>query len=302
MDGVALLASGIVMGIWRPCRRFEGRAPRFAVALLLLSAASVWVGGFAVAVEFAARSGDALTACGVVWQQLLAGQLEWWRTLPLAAWFVLFPVRACAELLRHQIRNSVVAKAASQAGVPLSGFDAVAVHALGTPAVTVGLLNPRVVVDAQFWRDATPLDRAVVMAHERSHVRGRHALIEAAATFFIAPLRPVPAAADVYECVRRHLEALADDGAVRTHGHEAVGMAVGHVALQAYPPAGLGATGACVWRVQRLLAPTRASRRRDVVVMVGMVIMMVLMLASTGADAAHALGPVTGADFCPVSA
>ena len=66
--GAMLLLSGLVMVAWRPCRSREGRAPRVAIALLLLSAATIWLGSFSLAVALAA--GDAaggLEACGVVW-------------------------------------------------------------------------------------------------------------------------------------------------------------------------------------------------------------------------------------------
>lgn len=302
MGGGMLLVAGLVVAMWRPCRALEGRAPRAAVALLLLSATAIWLGAFAVAVRLAVPSGDTWTACGMLWQQIVAGQLEWWRMLPLAVWIVAFPGRASAAPIRHHVHARHFQRGLQTAAIQNASHDVMAVDGLSTPAVTVGILTPRVLVDAAFWESATPLERDVVVAHERTHAKGRHALIEAAATFLIAPFRPLNAAADLYECVRRHLEALADDGAVRAHGREAVGRAVGRIALQAYPATGLGATGACVWRVKRLLAPTRRSRTRDCAVMAAMVAMMALMLLAAGAETARALGPVTGADYCLVAA
>ncbi len=133
-------------------------------------------------------------------------------------------------------------------------------------------------------------------------MRAGDTIVAAAAALLVAPLRPLPAADDLYECVRRHLEALADDEAVRAHGRETVGRALGRLALEAFPAAGLGATGACLWRVKRLLAPNPAPVRRDHWVMAVMVLVMAAMLLWTGAESANALGPVAGADFCSIPA
>lgn len=301
IDGGMLLFAGLVVAIWRPCRTLEGRAPRVAVALLLLSLTAVWVGAFALAIQVAVPVGDAWTACGMLWQQLLGGELEGWRTLPLAGWMIAFAARASAAVIRHHIRAWRLLRAVEPTATYLTGSKVLAVHGLSTPAVTVGIWRPRILVDDSFWRDASVLQRDVVIAHERTHVRGRHAIIESAATFLVAPFRPLSFAADLYECVRRHLEALADDGAVRVHGHAAVGRAVGDIALQAYPSMGLGATGACVWRVKRLLAPTHPSRNRDRALLAAMVAMMTLMLLLAAAETARALGPTTGADYCAIS-
>lgn len=301
MGGAMLLAWGLALVVWRPCREREGRAPHAAIALLLLSSASVWLGSFAIAVQFAAQEpSGAWTACGVLWQQIISGQVEWWRLVPLFAWTVAFPVRGAAALLTHQLALVRLARGLRANGQPLDAADDVlAVPDLGTPAVALGLFRPRILVDVVFWQRATAAERQVVLAHERAHARGRHAMIEATATLLVAPLRPLRAAVDLYECVRRHLEALADDGAVRIYGRDTVGRALGHVALEAYPTAGLGATGACVWRVKRLLAPAQDQVARDRSVMAGMVLMMAVMLVVAGAETASALGPVA-ADYCPI--
>lgn len=302
MTGAMLLASGIVMVLWRPCRNLEGRAPRAAVALLLLSLVSIWLGAFAVAVQFAAgEAAAAWTACGVLWQQMLAGEVVWWRLLPLAAWFFLFGVRGALALAGQQVALSRLRRRVVAQGTPLPGRETVLLVAgLGTPAVALGSLSPRVVVDAGFWNTAAPGERQVILAHEFAHARGGHALIEATAALLLAPLRPLTAADEVYECIRRHLEALADDGAVRDYGRETVGRALGEVALEAFPSPGLGAAGACVWRVKRLLAPREALVARDRCVMAGMVLMMAVMLVGAAADTASALGPVAGAEYCPL--
>jgi len=227
---------------------------------------------------------------------MLAGDVIWWRLLPLAVWFFVFGVHGAVALVGQQVALARTARRVLARGTPLATHAAFLVAGLGTPAVALGLLRPRVVVDVAFWQNAAPDERQVVLAHELAHTRGGHALIEAATTFFLAPLRPLAVADDLYECIRRHLEALADDGAARHYGRDTVGRALGKVALGAFPSAGLGTTGACLWRVKRLLAPREALVTRDRCVMGGMVLMMAVMLVGAGADTAGALGPVTGAD------
>lgn len=303
MGSAMLLVSGIAMVVWRPCRNLEGRAPLAAVGLLLLSVASIWFGSFAIVVQIAAHdSSGAWTACGVLWQQILNGQVHWLRLVPLAAWLGAFGARGAVALGMQQLALWRFTRGLIHQGSPLPGSGgALVVPHLGTPAVAVGVLRPRVVVDRDFWNRATRVERQVVLAHEGAHARGGHAVVEAATTLLLGPLLPLAAAADVYECVRRHLEAIADDAAVRTYGRETVGHALGNVALEAFPAAGLGVTGACVWRVERLLAPRRSRVSRDRYVMAGMVLMMAVMLVGPAAETASALGPVSTADFCPVA-
>ena len=302
MSGAVLLASGLALILWRPCREREGRAPRAAVALLLLSSVAVWVGSFAVAVQFAAETSQgAWTACGLLWQQIVNGQVEAWRVLPLAAWVVAFGLRGVVGLTAHQVGLTRLGRELRLAATPVDGSDDVLMVAgLGTPALALGVLRPTILVDRDFWTRASAAARAVILAHERAHARGRHVLIESAATFLVAPLRPLPLADRVYECVRRHLEAIADDGAVRAYGRDAVGRALGHIALEAFPAAGLGASGACVWRVKRLLVPTDELVGRDRSVMAAMVLMMAVMIIVAGAETALALASATEATFCLV--
>ena len=302
IESAALLVSGLALVLWRPCRTRDGRAPRAAVTLMLLSAAAVWAGSFALAVALAAPdSGGTWAACGAVWRQLLDGDLGSLRLVPVLAWLAAFPGRGIGVLAVHQAGARRVARQlCTPACVDARADGVTVVDGLSTPAVTVGVLRPKVLVDAEFWQRATPLERRVVVDHERAHVRGRHGLVEASATLLTAPLRPLPAAREVYECLRRHLEALADDAAVRRHGGLTVGTVLGHVALKAYPGAGLGVTGACVWRVQRLLAPPATPSRRDRLLLSAMIAMMAVMFVPAVADAASALGPVAEPDYCPI--
>ncbi len=98
-------------------------------------------------------------------------------------------------------------------------------HNLGTPAVTVGSLRPVVAIDAAFWSGASAVERRVVLTHEHTHRRGAHGLLETAAVWLAAPL-PRALADDLVGCVRRHLEAIADDAAARACGRHPTGRAL----------------------------------------------------------------------------
>lgn len=300
------LGAGLFMLRWRPCQPRGGGAPRLAIALLLLSATAVWAGSLGVAVAVAAGEvGDVWIACGVLWRQLLSGQLEWWRLAPLLGWSIAFPLRAIVltrKRLRsaHRLRRGLTVVAQPLASPQLAGGSTSIVPGLTTPAITLGLLTPAVYIDQGFWAGASPLERDVVLAHELAHAAGRHALVDALAAALTGPIAPATFARAAYDCVRRHLEALADDVAARRHGADVVGRAVGRIALGASPPSGLGAAGACVWRVRRLVVPPSASAWRERVLLLSMVLMMAVNVVLALTDTASALEHAPAADFCPV--
>ena len=302
-----LLSFGFTMLLWRPCRWHQGQTPRLAILLLAAAGLGVWVGSLGLAAAVAAgRTGDVWLACGIVWRQLVAGDLVWWRALPLVVWALVFPLRATATVVGRlrqaaAVRRSLAAVAAPIVPVRDRGVPVLAVPGLGTAAVTLGVVRPTILVDTEFWAAATAVERDVVLTHERRHATGRHAVVELLASWMLAPLRPLRAAADTYDCVRRHLEALADDAAARRHGREVVGTVVGTVALAAPPAAGFGMAGACLWRVQRLVAPQRRSTGRDRCVLVSVLLVMVVAIGMGAADAAAALGTTAHPDYCPVS-
>lgn len=297
-DALMLLASGAVMVRWRPCRSREARAPRLAIAMLLLSVAAVWVATSWFAIAAAAGGfGDPVRTCGVLWQQLLAGELAWTRTVPVLVWFGVFPGRAVRALALRRMSTCRLRQLLST-GTNQGGF--VVADNVNTPAITIGVLRPRVLIDAGFFAAAQPRELRVVVDHERAHVHGRHAIVETTAAVLVAPMLPLRPVRDVYDCVRRHLEALADDAAVRVHGPRLVGETLARVALAHTPAAGLGAAGDCLWRVRRLVAPTRQASWRDIALMVPLVAMMAFTTTVAAADAASALGPVRQADVCVV--
>jgi hypothetical protein len=171
---------------------------------------------------------------------------------------------------------------------------------LSTTAITLGTLWPLIVVDEDFWRTSSPLQRRVVVAHEDGHRRGRHGVIEGVARVLTAGLAPMPCASAVYECVRRHLEALADDAAVRCHDRATVGVQLGQIALASYPTAGLGASGAALWRVERLLSPNRPPSRRLSLALAPVTAVLVFGMMFVVGETVYGLGPVANPQFCPV--
>jgi Zn-dependent protease with chaperone function len=180
---------------------------------------------------------------------------------------------------RHRIAAS---------GRPLPGGLIVAT--LGTVACTIGFVRPRIVVDhARFAALSAPQQRAVI-AHERGHVRGWHALIDLAARGLAAGLAPWPGARLAYGEIRRHLEAAADDRAARYTSRRDVAAAIVEAATS--PPAvALGAGGWAVWRVDRLLSPhpPRAWHAVAASGIVGLTAAVVIQLSGHAATGIHLL-------------
>lgn len=303
IHSLMLLASGIVMLLWRPCRSREGRAPRLAVALLLASTAAVWLGSFGVLVGvLSGRLIATPAACGILWQQLLAGELSWWHAGLATAWLLALPGRGLWAVMADIRRTRRLLRGLVPAGTILTDRccgKILVVPSLSTPAVTVGLLRPVIAVDEGWWASATNVERDVVLAHERGHIRGGHGFLDAAARFLVAGIAPLPGAAEAYACLRRHLEALADDAAARRHGQRTVGVALGRIALAAYPTVGLGSSGASEWRVRRLVTVSQLGWR-DRALLWSMLASVAVGLVLTMAEAAHALGPVINASYCVV--
>lgn len=303
---VVVLVGGLLMASWRPCRWGQGRAPRNAVAMLLAATAAIWAGSLGVVVTLVSGElGGTLAACGVLWRQLVAGQLAGWESALVALWLVAVPGRGAWSLaacsvrsrrLRRSLRAAAVAVPREECATP----RVVLAPGLSTTAITLGMLRPLIVVDEDFWRTSSLLQRRVVVAHEDGHRRGRHAVIEGVARVFTAGLAPLPFAAGVYECVRRHLEALADDAAVRCHDRTTVGIQLGQIALGSYPPAGLGASGGALWRVERLLTPNRLPSRRLSLALAPATAVLVMGMMLVVGETAYALGPVANPQFCPV--
>ncbi len=114
-------------------------------------------------------------------------------------------------------------------------------------AWTVGLLRPRILVDAALWARLTPDERRAIAAHERAHVERRDPLtllFLRAVTGFAAP----GTARRLVASWRRAAELACDRAAARAIGDTAVVasalVACGRAQRAAAAPAALGATGA----------------------------------------------------------
>jgi hypothetical protein len=160
---------------------------------------------------------------------------------------------------------------------------------LGTVACTVGFMRPRIVVDDTHFAVLSPAQQRAIIAHERSHVRGWHAVIDLVARGLAAGLAPWPGARIAYGEIRRHLEAAADDWAAHRTSRRDVAAAIVEAALPPAPATVLGATGWAAWRVDRLLSPPPRLLRHALVAiaLVGLAAMAVLQMSGHAFTGVH---------------
>jgi Zn-dependent protease with chaperone function len=253
-----LIVVGLVVPLVLHVRGGSGDAPRLVVAGHVSALAVAWVGVYALLANVAGMRGAG--AGGVV--ELCQLVVSWSRdqspaaATVAAAILVLLPGRALWHLgrscaaqvrLRRALRLSGPRQSVAQANIP-------------TVACTVGLLTPRVVVDADRFPRLPARHQHTILAHERQHVRGRHLIVDAVTRCLAAGLLPWPGARIAMAEVRRHLEAMADDAAAKVVGPQAVATAIVDVACGPAPRIGaLGVEGWATWRVDRLLrAPGRS--------------------------------------------
>ena len=164
---------------------------------------------------------------------------------------------------------------------------------LGTVACTVGYLRPRIVVDEALISVLNPRQQRAVIAHERSHARGWHALIDLGARALAAGLAPWPGARIAHKEIRRHLEAAADDWAAGRTSRRDVATAIVEAAMPSPPAAVLGAAGWALWRVDRLLSPRprRLWHAIAAIALVGLTFAVVVQLSTHAAAGIHLLPP-----------
>ena len=296
-----LLLAGLVILSWHPSPARDGRLPRATATVLLAGAAAIWLGSLGIVVAVVSGElGGIIAACGALWDRLVRGGLVWWHLLPAGGWLLAFPTRGLWALTVEAGRCRRLQGTLAAAGTPLDRRAHARAHlvpGLGTPALTLGMLHPQVFIDETFWETAQGGDQAVVLAHEHAHRRGRHGLFEALGVLLLSPVGPLPAARHAQALLRLQLEALADDAAARRHNTDAVGHALGRIALAATPRSGLGAAGANVWRVRRLLAPHRTTPA--VLLVVPALTGLLAGLAVVAVDVGGALGHlVMAANLC----
>lgn len=228
--------------------------PRLGIAVHLAALLLTWAALLAVV-------GGVITDERTWWRvcQPFLARLEWqWsshtgRSVAAVVVFGVITIRGVAAAATWAWRSATVRRRALASGARNGSF--VGVRALGTLAATVGVVRPVVVVDTQRFERLTHRQQEVVLAHERGHARGRHAVIQLASRALTAGLPPWSGGVAHAE-IRRSMEALADDHVARRFGRAATARALACVAASPAPRSQiLGAAGWPVWRVQRLLLP-----------------------------------------------
>jgi len=233
----------------------RGKTPWLVVTGHLAGLLLAWAGVLSVVGVIVAPQSNVLAVCEVLLASLrggsatvpgLAGLLVYGLLTGRGLWSaatVYMSVRSAYRDFRHR-------------GMPRDGY--LEVPDLGTVAVTVGLLRPAVAVDPERFGRLSRNQRAIVLAHERGHVRGWHPLIDLLVRALASGLAPWPGATVAHDEVRRYLEAAADDHAARVADRPRVARAIAAVAVGP-APVGLGASGWSLWRVERLLSAPRTT-------------------------------------------
>ena len=85
-------------------------------------------------------------------------------------------------------------------------------------AITSGLLRPKVIVDALWWRGLEPVERAVVLSHEQAHASRRDPLT-LAVILALGALLPSTQAERIILAWEDHAELIADRHAARELGN-----------------------------------------------------------------------------------
>lgn len=217
--------------------------------------------------------------------------------LVAASLVVALAVRVVVALWRLAGRYRA-AFAAVPAGAPAG--EPLLVTGVDTPACAVPVRGGHVLVCARTWRQLSPQRRAVVLAHERAHLRGRHHLHRGALALAVAanPLvAPVATAADYA------LERWADEDAAAEVGDRRVtARTVGALALAAgtrspASPAMSVVGGPVPRRVAALLAPrppVLGTVRGAVIgaLLVGLALGVAVLVGHAAVDLEHLLAPL----------
>jgi hypothetical protein len=237
-------------------------------AFVLSAVAFIWVGQLAQ-VARSSWSPDELRVLDPLPAQVSIG--SGFLLVPLAVW-TLWTVQARVRALlavRQALRHLCPAPDGSYAIVDSPVLDAFTT-ATGQIVMTSGL-----------QRALTAEQRAIVLAHERSHRRHRHTwwvlAVDLAAAIYPL-LRPTAAS------IRHAIERWADEDATDLAGRRTVAVTVANVALlrsgaRPLPEAALAAAGGRVpERVRALLEPPPRTRRRP---LVAAVVLPIVILAAT---------------------
>ncbi|MET9103679.1 M56 family metallopeptidase [Streptomyces antibioticus] len=171
----------------------------------------------------------------------------------LVASFAFYLVRARRARTRHRKAVDLVGRHSPHLNAIVLPYDVPAAYCL--PG-----LRPRIVISEAAVRCLTPEQLDAVLAHEQSHVTGRHHLALIAMEAFRSVFRRLPLARHAREQTALLLEMVADDRALRTHSRDALATVMYKMAQARTPAGALSAGGQTVLiRLRRVLGPRRTA-------------------------------------------
>lgn len=247
----------------------DGYAPRLAVAAWLTAIASSVLCAAAaaalIAVEFAGHTAmpdSVLASCVARLRETLLGRAG--QPLQLLAWLILAVMVGGAFVVVSKVARNLVrmrdtayahARAVRIVGRPVGGH--VVVVEAAEPAAYCVIGRPAAIVITTAAVDTLDSSElAAVVAHERAHLHGRHALLVTFLRSLAAALPPVRLITAAAVRVPALLEMCADDAATRHHGRAS--LLGGLLAMSGVTPsATLGVANLEVLaRAERLVAPS----------------------------------------------
>jgi uncharacterized membrane protein/Zn-dependent protease with chaperone function len=174
---------------------------------------------------------------------------------------VITGVRLARGVLRMRRRARDHAQAVRLVGYRTADADVVMVEAAKPAAYCVAGRPPAIVVTSAARAALDDRQLAAVLAHERAHLTGHHALIVSALRSLAAVFPRLSLMTDGAQQVSRLLEMCADDVAARRHSRRA--LLSGLIALVAAAPteALAAADVAVLARAERLATPPQESAR-----------------------------------------
>lgn len=284
---VALLAVGLATpyGV----RRWGSRiSPTVVIAAQLAGLALTWLGVVDLASVWAMPEHGLLGLCRA------AFFVSHDAAVPNGEWVLaVVSLVLCGGALQAMSGTcrSVRSARRSLAAARAPAGDGVVFADLGTVACTVGFVRPHIVIDRSRFEALSTTQQRAIVAHERSHVRGWHALIDLAARGLAAGIAPWPGGRVAYDEIRRHLEAVADDCAARRTSRRDVAAAIIEASRSPWAVPVLGAAGWAAWRVDRLLTPPRRLRRHTMtaLALIGLTVVTTLQLSGHATIDLHLL-------------
>jgi Zn-dependent protease with chaperone function len=277
---ITLLVYAAALGIAGPrlLRRtsWSERSPRLGILLWQAAGVSVLaaitLAGLALVVPIARAPrglADLLAACRMMLQAhygsgpqpitayaglLVAVVIVLWTTGHIAA----ISIAGARQRRRHRANLTIIAR-------PNDDLGALVVEHPQPLAYCVPGRHRCVVVSTGAVERLAPGQLAAVLAHERAHLRGRHALVLNFSRAIHRAFPAVPLFRAANDEITRLIELLADDNAARHHDRTTLAAALVTVANGQAPAMAMGAGGTtAVLRVRRLLAPqvplSRAAR------------------------------------------